>query len=98
MNQFIKFNPAGTGDYRGRILNIDMIAGPVVQDYPAGNGDEFLGIPLKTGKNAAMIIEYLDVATATNAKKILDDVLYNSNPGVGTFEVPGDISVIEFSA
>ncbi len=98
MNQFIKFDTAGTGDYSGRILNVDMIAGPPVQDYPAGNGDEYIGIPLKTGKNAVMLIEYIEVADATRAKKILDNVLYNSNPGVGTFEVPGEISVIEFSA
>jgi len=100
MNQFIKFDPAGAGtrSYGGVILNVDMIAGPVIQDFPAGNGDQYLGIPLKSGKNAYMLLEYLDAATATSAKQALESALYNSNPGVGTYEIAGEVSAIEYSA
>ena len=100
MNQFIKFDPAGAGtrSYGGVILNVDMIAGPVIQDFPAGNGDEHLGVPLKSGKNAYMLLEYVDAATATSAKTALDSALYNSIPGVGTYEIVGQLSSIEYSS
>jgi hypothetical protein len=100
MNQFIQFDPAGAGtrSYGGVILNVDMIAGPVVQDFPAGNGDEYLGIPLRSGKNAFMLLEYFDAAAATSAKQQLDAAIFNSNPGVGTLEITGACASIEFSS
>tara|TARA_R100000951_G_scaffold114722_1_gene120618 strand:+ start:2254 stop:2532 length:279 start_codon:yes stop_codon:yes gene_type:complete len=92
MNQFVKFNPATTGNFSNVILNVDMIAGPVYPNFPA------IYIPLKTGKNAFMELEYVDTATAESAKKALDAALYNSNPGVGTFEIIGQLSNVEYSS
>ena len=45
-----------------------------------------------------MLLEYVDAATATSAKQQLDAAIFNSNPGVGTLEIPGALNAIEFSS